>query len=263
MLSLRPRIIVLQSCDEAYAEFLAATLDVNAAYAQQHGYEYRAHVGNLSPIPSTGNYNRYYLLREELERGACDWALWLDVDAIVTDHDIPLESIIDRTPDVMLVACRGMHCGDHDINNGVFLLNLRHGLAGALLEAVIRHCERLDPHNEAFCDDQFVMHEWLLGHEDPWGQISFVQCYKGDDYNLLNYDGPFIRHVLRRAGTDDERVEILRQIAAEIQWNPHSDAAADRQSGFAAALNRLTGALQALRNTPRRRGGQCDPARSG
>src|SRR5262245_1265465 len=90
------RIVILQSCDESYAPMLDATADTNARYARMHGYTYRRTIGNLSPIPHTGNFNRYYLLRGEIDDAAHDWAMWLDADAIVVDCQKRIESIIDR-----------------------------------------------------------------------------------------------------------------------------------------------------------------------
>ena len=209
------RITVLQSCDEAYAPMLEVTADTNSAYATAHCYSYQCVVGNLSHVPHTGNFNRYYLLRDEIESGRHDWAFWLDADAIVIDAQTTLESIIARTPDKMLIACRGSMLGEHDINNGVFLLNLRHPSALQMVEAAIRHCERLDPRNTSFRSDQYVMHAWLLTQIDKSGRVDICQCYTGRDYNLFNYDGPFIRHVLREHGPFEQRVRELHRLADE------------------------------------------------
>ena len=213
------RITVLQSCDEAYAPILEATADANSAYASAHGYSYQKVVGNISRIPHTANFNRYYLLRDEIESGHHDWALWLDADAIVIDDRATLESIIARTPDKMLIACRGSMRGEFDINNGVFLLNLRHTLASQMVESAIRHCESIDPGNATFRSDQYVMHAWLLAQMDEDGRIEISQCYTGRDYNLFNYDGPFIRHVLRQHGPFERRVRELQRLAEEARLN--------------------------------------------
>ncbi|HEY3969129.1 MAG TPA: class I SAM-dependent methyltransferase [Planctomycetaceae bacterium] len=209
-------IILLQSCDEAYAPMLDATAATNAAYARAHGYAYRKIVGNLSPVPQTGNFNRYYLLREETAMGQHDWALWLDADAIVIDHSLPLESIIQRTPHKLIIACRGTLLGEHDINNGVFLLNLRHRLASELLADVIRYCEALDPRNTSFHSDQRVVQHWLLAQSDDRGRIEVAQCYTGREANLFNYNGPFVRHVLRRQGSFGQRLDVLQRLAGEV-----------------------------------------------
>lgn len=212
-----PRIIILQSCDDNYAPMLDVTSSSNAVYAQTHGYSYRATIGNLSAIPVTANFNRYYLLREEIVAGIYEWGVWLDADAIVMDHRVRLESIIDRSADKLIIGCRGGSMGDHDINNGVFLLNLRHPLALEIVDSCIQHVETLDPANAQFCDDQWIVHRWLLEQNNLTAPISIVKCYQGEEYNLFNYDGEFIRHVLRDDGTFEDRVSALRRLAEQAR----------------------------------------------
>ena len=194
---------------------LAVTTQANSAYADVHGYSYRRAVGNFSIVPNTGNFNRYYLLRQEILAGTHDWALWMDADAIVIDDGVPLEYFINRKPDKLLLACRGAMNGDYDINNGIFLLNLRHRLARELIEFCISACERIDPGNTSFQCDQVIMHQWLLDKSDASGRIHFIQCYTGDEYNCFNYDGPFIRHILRDFGDFEQRVQELHRLASK------------------------------------------------
>lgn len=210
------RVLILQSCDEPYKPMLLATTAANQAYARAHGYGYRGTVDNFSARSRTGNFNRYYLLRDELDQARYDWALWLDADAIVLDHRVTLESIIDRTPDRLIIACRGGEHGDYDINNGVFLLNLGHPRAREVVDCCIRYVENLPTDDVWFHDDQWLVHEWLKASEGQ-GEPPLVQCYKGGDYNLFNYDGAFIRHVLREFGGFEERVSELHRLRSEIR----------------------------------------------
>lgn len=209
------RIAILQSCDLAYVPFLEVTSPVNSEYARAHGYDYRFEVGNLASKANTANFNRYYLLRRELESRACDWALWIDADALVRDHTVRLESIIDRTPSKLIIACRGALQGDHDINNGVFFFNLRHPRAVELIDSCTRYAERLPPRSQGFQDDQRVMQAWLHAQRDKSGRVDLVQCYQGREYNLFNYDGNFVAHVLREEGDYQRRLDVLRSFAAQ------------------------------------------------
>lgn len=211
------RISILQSSDEHYERLLLATAGVNRAYAQAHGYAYRCTIGTFTANSHTGNFNRYYMLRNDLDAAQNDWALWLDADAIVVDHRVRLESIIDRTPEKLIIACRGSERGDYDINNGVFLLNLRHSQARELVDCLIRHVEGLPAGTRCFNDDQHVMHDWLRGKSDCGARVPMVRCYRGAEYNLFNYDGPFIRHVLRDSGDLDQRVNELVRLGNEVQ----------------------------------------------
>ena len=209
----KPRIVIVQSCDETYAPLLAITANVNEKYAARHGYTYQSVAGNLAAVANTSNFNRYYLLRQEIEAGTHDWALWMDADAIVIDDNVLLEHFINHSSSKLLIACRGTMDGDHDINNGVFLLNLRHQLARDIVEFCIRACERIDPGNTSFHSDQRHMHKWLFDKRDASGRIHFIKCYTGEEYNCLNYDGPFIRHVLREFGDYEQRVHELQRLA--------------------------------------------------
>lgn len=206
------KIAILQSCDETYAQCLWAAADTHKAYAKRHGYGYHWTIGNLSPIPETANFNRYYLLRQAIAKQHYDWAVWIDADAIIIDSTIKLESIISRSPDKLVIACRGGNNGESDINNGIFMLNLRHPRVRELVEYCIQHCERLSCEEGGFRCDQHAMQTWLSLNSDQNGHIALLHRYDGDDYNLFNYDGTFIRHVLRVHGTLDQRVTELRRL---------------------------------------------------
>lgn len=212
-----PRIVVLQSCDETYLPLFRVTSPVNEEYAKKHAYVYRQLVGNISQVPHTANFNRYYLLRDEIEAKCFDWAAWLDSDALVIDHAVKLESIIDNSPEKMLIACRGADRGSYDINNGVFLINLRHPQALSMIEYVIAACERIPPANTEFCDDQCHMHCWLSQRADAGGDIAILRRYTDSETSLFNYDGSFIRHVLRGHGSLEKRVEELQRLKRLVQ----------------------------------------------
>jgi hypothetical protein len=204
--------ILLQSCDENYSPFLEVSGPVNAAYAAREGHAYRQFVGHMSS-QAGANFNRYHLIRDEVERGQHDWALWIDADAIVVHLNVRLESIIERTPDKFIIACRGGCEGHFDINNGIFLINLRHPLARTFADELIRKGDELGRMLTGFHSDQHEMHAWLKGHADEAGHISFLERYAEPEHNLFNYDGPFIHHVLRTDGDHETRLEKLRGLA--------------------------------------------------
>jgi hypothetical protein len=222
-------IILIQSCDEGYFSLLESTSSANSSYAARHGYGYRAEVGNLCPVPNSGNWNRYYLLKQEILSGIYDWAFWMDADAVVRNQTIPLETIIDRTPDKTVIACSGGNDHDHNINNGVFLLNLRHPLAHELVDYAIAQSRRLDPQGRRFQADQPTMQHWLRRYYDGRGKIPLVKNYSGPEHNLFNYTGPFVCHVLRKHGPLEKRLDRLRQFASEALANcPPDPSGADR-----------------------------------
>jgi hypothetical protein len=208
----RRSTVLLQSCDDEYAPFLDITGPVNATYAALHGYAYRQFVGFKSS-GAGANFNRYHLIGDEIERGEYEWALWLDADALVVDLNTRLEPIVERTPEKLFIACRGTLLGDWDINNGVFLIQLRHPLARSFIDHMLLAGEQLGRCAEGFHSDQRVMHDWLKSHRDTAGRIPIVQRYADDESDLFNYDGPFIKHVLREVGDRPKRLATLRSLA--------------------------------------------------
>lgn len=208
-------ICILQSCDESYLPLLSQTAPVNQAYARRHAYAYLSFVGNSSPIPHTANFNRYYLMRELQRRTSISWCFWMDADSLVIDSDIALEPIIQADSQKMLIACSGEEAGYWDINNGVFFLNLRHPRTSALLEHVITKCEFLQREDRSFYCDQQVMQAWLAARVRQGESINCWKRYSGDQADFFNYDGAFIRHVLREAGSLEVRVELLKKLVQE------------------------------------------------
>lgn len=215
MLNARLDIQMFQSCDVRYAPMLQVVSEANRAYAKLHGYAYSATIENCSITPYTANFNRFYLLRESILQGGYDWALWMDADAVVVDPRIKLESFIRDNSDKLIIACRGADKGDFDINNGVFFLNLKHPLALDVVNECIRYVESLPADNRAFHHDQKVMHSWLRTKEDSAGKIDCLKCYRGQQYNLFNYDGRFIQHVLSEGRDFKWRMNRLQSLARE------------------------------------------------
>ncbi len=205
-----PRLILLQSSDRDYAPFLDVTGDVNREYAERFNCGYASFVGNASRRPKTANFNRYFMLRHVVAQTNCQWAMWMDADAIVVDPTIRPDSIIDASPDKLIIACRGRDTGPHDINNGVFFLNLRHRETERFLRYLTRVCFRLPPRNSSFHSDQRHVHDWLKTRRSPSGAINCVKRYTGSQHDKFNYGGPFIHHALRKSGTFEQRLDQLR-----------------------------------------------------
>ena len=60
------------------------------------------------------------------------------------------------------------------------------------------------------------MQEWLRERRDEQGAIEILKCYNNRKYNLLNYDGNFIKHVFREHGPVSERVKELNRLAGLV-----------------------------------------------
>ena len=165
----------------------------------------------------TANFNRYYLLREVMRHTTHQWALWIDADAIVADPSVSVEPIINADRDKLIIACRGTDAGEHDINNGVFFFNLRHRDAARFLGYVIMAARHVRPDNSRFRSDQRHMQSWLRRRMRPDGSIPQLKRYAGRHANIFNYNGPFIKHFLRRAGSFDQRIERLKSVQRDAE----------------------------------------------
>ena len=89
------------------------TNPVKQAYCFKHGYDFLFSTENLLPErhPSWG---KLPIIRKEI--GKYDWLMWIDDDAMFANHDIALESIIEKygTNGVDIIAAKdmaGLNCG--------------------------------------------------------------------------------------------------------------------------------------------------------
>jgi hypothetical protein len=220
------RVVIVQSSDRDYRTLLSVTGRVNAHYARRHAYGYCRFVGNLSATPSTANFNRYYIIRYLVDLQKFGWALWLDADAMIVDHTRRLEDVVELSPRQLLIACAGQNHGHYDINSGVFFVNLGHPRVLRMTQSVIDECERLGPNHSARTSDQHHLQQWLRRHAGPEGIIPFLRRFCGPDASAFNYRGDFIRHELREYGTPEQRLEVLKQLAARFDLDGGAESSA-------------------------------------
>jgi len=228
----RMKLVVLQSCDgEVYKQMTDATEKHHRKYCEKWGYGYKRWDGVKLPAkvhhPSFAACNRIYLLQEELESGENDWALWLDADSVVVDVNKPLEQFLDDS--YCIVACKGGDRPDNwwDINNGVCFFNLRHPMLGILLdlwqESVEEHLRHLEKENLMDKVNWEVSNtRWRISDQQHLhlsikhiGNKQLCKIYEGEEHNCFNYDGPFIKQLIRGFGGDDDRLMKLRRLVPE------------------------------------------------
>ena len=200
---------------------------VNRDYCRNMGYDYKRwdgiKIASLNPFPFYATTNRVYLIEEELSAGEYDWLLYIDADAVVIDLFKPLDQFLDSSR--AIVACRGGDNPEHawwDLNNGVTLFNLRHPLIHSVLrlwrseiESMLASIEadQLEVGWDTLPDVQLCDQAHLHRVLQQLGERELCKIYTGDEYNVFNYDGPFIRQVLRTEGTSlNERIDSLRAI---------------------------------------------------
>jgi len=228
----RMKVVVLQSCDgEVYKQMVDATEKHHRSYCMKWGYDYKRWDGiklpAKTPHPSFAACNRIYLLQDELDSGNFDWAVWLDADSVIVDTNKAFDDFLDDVH--CIIACKGGDRPDNwwDINNGVFFLNLRHPMTGILLELWQRNVENHLRHLE----NQNLIHKvdwdvnntrWRISDQQHLhlaikhiADRRLCKIYTGEDHNAFNYDGPFIKQLLRGFGKDDDRLESIRKLVPE------------------------------------------------
>lgn len=219
------RIAIVQTSDGVrYKSLLDAAEPANAAYAARHGYDYVRHDGVIRGcLPWHATFNRIYLVEKFLKEGKHDWLLYMDADAVVIDHQKPLTDLIEGYENVAFIGCRGM-CDSEavywDVNIGVFLYNLKHPQMPCIVDLWKRIYESvpIDPqesgqstfeHRGDHLNDQTMLQN-IIAHCPP----NIIRVLRGSEWNAMNYDGSFIRQILRDQGDMDKRVQDMKRVAA-------------------------------------------------
>ena len=247
-------IKIIQSCDVGkHEEMLNYTSTVNSSYAIKFGHTYNKFVGNKKSGYG-GNFNEIYLLNEELNKSrllSFDWIIWLDSDAFFWDHSINIQNFIDSNSSYAIIGATGSPVNDGsagigltkiqseaDINNGVLFYNTRHPQTKSIIEKWIQSVESHDGETHdgekggSWEIPQYYLNEAISDLQLTGNNI--IKALDGDDYQLINYEGSMIRHVLDDTdefhinnnrngmrftwtGYDwDQRLELVKQWTSEI-----------------------------------------------
>lgn len=216
------KVLILQTSDEVrYKPMIDATEELHRAYAARYDYDYARFTGIKRGTQSwNACFNRIFILQDLLTEGKYDWVLYMDADTVIVDLDQKLDEFLHE--DHALVVCRGASddpAVNWDINNGVAFYNMRHAhtpqiifLWSKLLESFIVG-GGLEQEPTAAYQDQDML-AGVLQHKFP----SSAKVYRGDEHNKFNYDGPFIKQILRNHGKDlAERTVYLKALAKGIR----------------------------------------------
>jgi hypothetical protein len=219
----RPRLLIAQTISNFYAPLLDAGQPVNQAYARVYGHDYvvargiylvneRINETQLTAPDSRASYNKIALLSYALREGKYDKLLVLDSDAIISDFDIDFATF-GLDPEVMLFAQAvdpSKAVNYWDINNGVTLWNLHHGLfVPTWYEWYSRSMKNVYSGNND--KDQGILHSILRqmpNESRPVRRVKHFCCYRG----------ALIQHFIRKNTTDfmvlaKSRLENLKAAA--------------------------------------------------
>jgi hypothetical protein len=111
----RPKMAVVSMFNDAHKQLADHTWPNKVAYAEKHGYLSFAKIDgwNIKPIHFEKITHMLYVMAEHPD---VDWVWWLDNDAVITNPDIELESIVD--PDYHIIITTDIA----SINAGSFIV---------------------------------------------------------------------------------------------------------------------------------------------
>ncbi len=262
MFALKPDedIVMVQSGDpERYFDMLRATARPNRAYCARHAIRYAAFHAVLRGFHTWhAAYNRIPVLNQLLDLGWEGWYLHLDADAYVWDHTVDLRAYLAAIPDRGFVFTPGGTTDAWNVNNGVFLANLGHPMARAVIRdwhALME--ERVTP--EALrtaigwgdvLDDQHLLQ--VILRDKPGASDVILH----ETPRFMNGPGArFIRQYLRANERDPAR--RLRHIVAE------TEAAVRRADAAAEPLGVVLGGIARALDLPAPKREEVEAAEAG
>jgi len=97
------KFCVLVCYDENYKKMASITVDLNIAkYCEMHGYDLHKDYQEFFTDGRPAQWRKIKAARELLETNKYDWIFFIDVDCIIMNPDIKLESFIDDTYSFLL-----------------------------------------------------------------------------------------------------------------------------------------------------------------
>jgi hypothetical protein len=209
-------IMFLQTADtERYNKLLNLSSKTIQAFCKKNNFNYESYLGIVrGHYPWQATFNRIPMLYRLAEGGFSDWVCYLDADAFIVDLNFDLSSYLLNKNDVALIAAPiGKNNFWWAVNAGVFFLNLGHPLGRAItrewhsvFSAITDDELRGAVEWSSIPDDQSLLHQVLRSMPDIENHIVIDDAQPP----LINYEGRFIKQVLRVAGSLEERVNRLR-----------------------------------------------------
>jgi hypothetical protein len=222
-------VIFLQTADaDEYNEMLHLSSKTVKAFCKKSNFQYESHLGVIRGYYSwQATFNRIPMLYRLVESGFFGWTCYLDADAFIADLNFDLKEYLADKNDIALIAARGGSNFWWAINAGVLFINLGHPLGRAitrewhsLFSAITDDELRSAADWSSVPDDQSLLHQVLRSMPDIENHIVIDRAQPP----LINYEGRFIKQVLRVAGSIQDRANKLRAEVSQLLGdnNPHS-----------------------------------------
>ena len=224
-------VLFLQTADPYhYYDMLVHTSRTVRRFCQSGGFRYECYVGiKRGYYGWHAAYNRIILLQELIDCGYSGWVFYLDADAYIVDQDFDLrEYLKDKQTYAAIFSQTWTTDVWHDINNGVFLINLGSKDAQLIVKewlsafmAIPDDTLRKAAEWGDLPHDQDLLHRVL--HDHP----GFRPAIHLESPDLLNGRTAWVRQVTRGdRGGFAERTRILRSKVEELLGSEEASASA-------------------------------------
>lgn len=209
------KIAVIQIYNNNIKQYAEYSRMINSIYALKHGYEYISWDYDLVPLEYSVYYNKiiamYQTIKSDLN---LEWVLYLDADAIITNHEIKIEDIIAKHPDKEIIMATDLN----GQNNGVVLIKNTPIMADYLQECYTDRNyfhQRTPEQNAMFIIIQQDKYQDKIGWETMHFFNAYLFKYKNMEHDERLWDEEsFILHLQRLP--DNKRIELFQQFLQKM-----------------------------------------------
>jgi hypothetical protein len=198
--------------NKAHAELAEVTWPNKVAYADRHGYESYAKTDEwtLEPI----HFEKVQLVLDVLTNNPeIDWCWWLDNDAVITNPEIKLESIVDNDFHVIITSdIASLNAGSFIVRNS---LEGRGWLEFILAKGLEHYKDNRWPEQQPMTDFYISFKHIIKVVPQKTMNSYLYDIYKVDPSDLLGHsgqwtEGDFVLHM--PAIPNQMRIQIINQI---------------------------------------------------
>ncbi len=229
-------VLFLQSADpHTYRSLLEITSRSVTEYCGRHNFAYQSFLGICRGYRDWhATYNRIPLLQRVVNSGFRGWVCYLDADAFIADLDFDLRGYLADKSHIALIAAPDFP-GDRNrpywlVNAGSLLFNLAHPVARTIIRDWAEQFGMISDEqlqnavewSRDIIDDQAMLQRIVRTTPDGEAHVLMLR----GEASLINYNGKFIKQLLRTSGELEERVERARTEINRVLGLPESGAGA-------------------------------------
>jgi hypothetical protein len=173
-------------------------------------------------------WNKVAAILENISK--CKYLIWIDSDAIISNHSIPIKTIINKEPNYDLYLCMDIHVEKECINSGVMIIKNTQWSINLFKKVWLNE----NPHHH---NDQNIIWLEIMKEIDPNvpNRIHYpkyctnllhpkVKVFPENNFNsnIYNYrPNDFILHLM--GVKMDNRITIMRQINTKLKLDNYNN----------------------------------------